>query len=73
MKTQIDIISHNNTFKAEDEMETTVEEVIGQYHWTLHSLKKMINVDVGKTRKFINDIIIVLENEYPELKKVFNT
>ena len=69
MKTQIDIISHNNTFKAEDEMETTVGEVIGQYHWTLHSLKKMINVDVGKTRKFINDIIIVLENEYPELKR----
>ena len=50
-------------------METTVEEVIGQYHWTLHSLKKMINVDVGKTRKFINDIIIVLEKEYPELKR----
>jgi len=73
MKTQIDSVSYDNTFKAEDEIETTVQEVIGQYHWTLYNLKKMINVDVQETRKFIDEILIVLENEYPELKKVFNT
>ena len=73
MKTQIDTISYDSTFKAEDEIETTVQEVIGQYHWTLYNLKKMINVDVQETRKFIDEILIVLENEYPELKKVFNT
>ena len=73
MKTQIDTIFYDSTFKAEDEIETTVQEVIGQYHWTLYNLKKMINVDVQETRKFIDEILIVLENEYPELKKVFNT
>ena len=33
----------------------------------------MINVDVEETKKFIDEILIVLENEYPKLKKVFNT
>ncbi len=73
MKTQIDTVSYDSTFKAEDEIETTVQEVIGQYHWTLYNLKKMINVDVEETKKFIDEILIVLENEYPKLKKVFNT
>jgi len=73
MKIQIDSLKYDSTFRAEDEIELTVVDVIMQFHWTLYNLKKMMNTDVAETQAFIERTIDELEQEYPEIKNDLNS
>lgn len=69
IKIQIDSLKYDSTFRAEDEIGVTVKDVIRQFYWTMFNLKNMINTDVKETQKFIEKVVSVLEEEYPEIKK----
>ena len=68
IKIEIDSLNQDSILGAEDDLKLSVEEVIKQYHWTLHNLDSLINTDVNKTKRFIKRNIATLEKEYPELK-----
>ena len=69
MKIQIDALSYSSDFNVEDNLEITLKELITQYHWTLYNLVNLINTDIKKTKKFIEQSIEILEDEYPELRE----
>jgi hypothetical protein len=71
IKIQIDSLKYDSTFRAEDEIGVTVKDVIRQFYWTMFNLKNMINTDVKETQKFIEKVVGVLEEEYPEIKNEF--
>ena len=71
IKIQIDSLKYDSTFRAEDEIGVTVKDVIRQFYWTMFNLKNMINTDVKETKKFIEKVVGVLEEEYPEIKNEF--
>ena len=73
MKIQIDSLKYDSTFRAEDDISMTVEDVIRQFYWTMFNLKKMINTDIKETQKFIERVVNVLEEEYPEIKNEFSS
>ncbi len=73
IKIQIDSLKYDSTFRAEDEISMTVEDVIRQFYWTMFNLKRMINTDIKETQKFIEGVISVLEEEYPEIKNEFSS
>ena len=64
-------MKYDSTFRAEDEIGVTVKDVIRQFYWTMFNLKNMINTDVKETQKFIEKVVGVLEEEYPEIKNEF--
>lgn len=71
IKIQIDSLNYDSTFRAEDEVAVTVEDVIRQFYWAMFNLRQMINTDVKETQKFIERVVYVLEEEYPEIKNEF--
>ena len=73
IKIQIDSLKYDSTFRAEDDISMTVEDVIRQFYWTMFNLKKMINTDIKETQKFIERVVNVLEEEYPEIKNEFSS
>ena len=73
IKIQIDSLKYDSTFRAEDEIAVTVEDVIRQFYWTMFNLRQMINTDVKETQKFIERVVDVLEEEYPEIKNEFSS
>ena len=71
IKIQIDSLKYDSKLSAEEEIGMTVQDVIRQFYWTMFNLRKMINTDVKETQKFIEKVVDVLEEEYPEIKNEF--
>ncbi|MBT4113780.1 MAG: hypothetical protein HOE36_07345 [Flavobacteriaceae bacterium] len=71
IKIQIDSLKYDDKFSAEDEITVTVQDVVRQFYWTMFNLKNMINTDIEGTHKYIEKVVDVLEEEYPEFKNEF--
>ncbi len=71
IKIQIDSLKYDDKFSAEDEITVTVQDVVRQFYWTMFNLKNMINTDIEGTHKYIEKVVDVLEEEYPEIKNEF--